>query len=266
MSDSKVFVPTMGSLHAGHLSLIELAKNYSSNIVVSIFVNPLQFENPKDLATYPRDIDGDALQARGAGATEIWTPTVKEIYPGAVEKISSGALGKMYEGAGREGHFDGVLTVVDRLFRHVQPQWAIFGEKDFQQLFIIKKWVKASGIPIEIIGAPLIRDVDGVALSSRNVRLSKDDRKTARVISRALRQATVERSIDSARDRLHDVLASEPGFKLDYAEIINDDNFEPATSARKGRALVAGWVNGVRLLDNMSMSAPGIREKQVRSK
>jgi pantoate--beta-alanine ligase len=266
MSDSKVFVPTMGSLHAGHLSLIELAKNYSSNIVVSIFVNPLQFENPEDLATYPRDIDGDALQARGAGATEIWTPTVEEIYPGAVEKISSGALGKMYEGAGREGHFDGVLTVVDRLFRHVQPQWAIFGEKDFQQLFIIKKWVKASGIPIEIIGAPLIRDVDGVALSSRNIRLSKDDRKTARVISRALRQATVERSIDSARDRLHDVLASEPGFKLDYAEIINEDNFEPATSARKGRALVAGWVNGVRLLDNMSMSAPGIREPQVRSK
>ena len=247
----------MGALHAGHLSLIDIAKNYSSEVVLSIFVNPLQFENPEDLATYPRDIDGDILQAREAGATEIWTPSVEEIYPGKVEQISAQEIGKIYEGAGREGHFDGVLTVVDRLFRHVKPTWAIFGEKDFQQLFIIKKWVKSAGIPIEIIGAPLIRDVDGLALSSRNIRLTKDDRKTARVISRALRQATAERSIDSARDRLHDVLASEPGFKLDYAEIINEDNFEPASSPRKGRALVAGWVNGVRLLDNMPMSAQG---------
>jgi len=147
-----------------------------------------------------------------------------------------------------------VLTVVDRLFKHVQPQWAIFGEKDFQQLFIIKKWVKESGLPIQIVAAPLIRDLDGLALSSRNARLSRDDRKAALIISRALKQATHERSLDSARNRLHDVLATEPSFTLDYAEIINEDNFEPATSPRKGRAIVAGWINGVRLLDNMPMN------------
>ena len=216
-------------------------------------MNPLQFENPEDLEKYPRDLEADIAKAKAAGATEIWSPTYEEIYPDNPEKISSGEIGKIYEGAGREGHFDGVLTVVDRLFRHVQPTWAIFGEKDYQQLFIIKKWVKSSGLPIEIIPAPLIRDIDGLALSSRNIRLSKDDRKAALVMYRALKQATHERSVEAARDRLHDVLVGEPNFKLDYAEIINEDNFEPATSARKGRAIIAGWVNGVRLLDNMAM-------------
>ncbi len=246
----------MGALHAGHLSLIDIAKQYSSDVVVSIFVNPLQFEDPDDLAKYPRTLESDSERALGAGASEIWAPTEKDIYPDEVQLIDAGAIGKKYEGAGREGHFDGVLTVVDRLFKHVQPTHAIFGEKDFQQLFIIKKWVRKSESPIEIISAPIIRDVDGLALSSRNTRLSAEDRKSALIISRALRQATHERSVESARDRLHDVLASEPSFELDYAEIINEDNFEPATSARKARALVAGWVNGVRLLDNMQMSVP----------
>lgn len=264
MELDKAFVPTMGALHAGHLSLIEIAKSFSQNVVVSVFVNPLQFENSDDLKNYPRDIDGDIAAAHSAGATEVWTPSYEEIYPGSVEKISAGDLGMKYEGEGRAGHFDGVLTVVDRLFRKVQPGWAIFGEKDFQQLFIIKKWVKASGLPIEIIGAPLIRDIDGLALSSRNIRLNRDDRKSALIISRALKQATHERSVDSARDRLHDVLASEPSFTLDYAEIINEDNFEPATSPRKGRAIVAGWVNGVRLLDNMPM-APQQQTQKVSS-
>ncbi len=255
MTHTKVLVPTMGALHAGHLSLIEIGKQYSREIVVSIFVNPLQFEDPQDLAKYPRSVESDSQQALLAGATQIWAPTVEEIYPDQVSVIDSGVIGRKFEGVGREGHFDGVLTVVDRLFKHVQPTHAVFGEKDFQQLFIIKKWAKKSKLGIEIISAPVIRDVDGLALSSRNVRLGADDRKTALVISRALRQATHERSVESARDRLHDVLASEPGFELDYAEIINEDNFEPATSARKSRALVAGWVNGVRLLDNMQMSA-----------
>lgn len=256
MSDthvSKAFVPTMGALHAGHLSLIELAKTYAEEVVVSIFVNPLQFENPDDLAKYPRDVEGDTEKALRAGATHVWVPTYEEIYPSEVVKLSSGELGRKYEGVGRVGHFDGVLTVVDRLFIPVQPDLAIFGEKDFQQLFIIKKWVKQSKLPIEIISGPLVRDADGLALSSRNVRLSPEDRKAALVISRALKQATHERSVETARDRLHDVLAGEPNFSLDYAEIINEDNFEPATSSRKGRALVAGWVNGVRLLDNMAM-------------
>ncbi len=256
MKQNKVLVPTMGAIHAGHLSLIEIAKNYSSEIVLSIFVNPLQFEDPDDLAKYPRSVEADTKLALGAGATEIWAPTIEEIYPEKVITLDSGAIGRKFEGAGREGHFDGVLTVVDRLFKHIQPTYAIFGEKDFQQLFIIKRWVKKSGMEVEVIAAPIIRDIDGLALSSRNSRLSTEDRKSALVISRALRQATHERSVESARDRLHDVLSSEPSFQLDYAEIINEDNFEPATSARKARALVAGWVNGVRLLDNMAMSVP----------
>ena len=250
---SRAFVPTMGALHAGHLSLIELAKKYSENVVVSIFVNPLQFENPEDLEKYPRDVDGDREKALSAGATEVWIPTYEEIYPGEIKKLDSGEIGKRFEGIGRGDHFDGVLTVVERLFKKVAPTHAVFGEKDFQQLYIIKKWVKEAKLPIEIVSGPLVRDTDGLALSSRNIRLNKDDRKAALVISRALKQATHERSVEVARDRLHDVLAGEPLFRVDYAEIINEDNFEPATSARKARALVAGWVNGVRLLDNMPM-------------
>lgn len=250
------FVPTMGALHAGHLSLIELAKKYSDEVVVSIFVNPLQFENADDLEKYPRDVEADTVKALGAGATKVWAPTLEEIYPGDIRKLESGDIGKKFEGEDRGDHFDGVLTVVERLFKKVMPTHAIFGEKDFQQLYIIKKWVKQAGLSIDIIAAPLVRDIDGLALSSRNTRLSKDDRKAALVISRALKQATHERSIEAARNRLHDVLAGEPNFTLDYAEIINEDNFEPATAARKGRALVAGWVNGVRLLDNMPMRMP----------
>lgn len=246
----------MGALHAGHSSLINIAAQRCTEVVVSIFVNPLQFENPDDLAKYPRQIEKDIELAKQAGATNVWTPSLEEIYPNEPEIISAGKIGNTFEGVHRFGHFDGVLTVVNRLFNLVKPEVAIFGEKDFQQLFIIKRWVKKSGMEVEVIAAPIIRDIDGLALSSRNSRLSAEDRKSALIISRALRQATHERSVESARDRLHDVLASEPSFQLDYAEIINEDNFEPATSARKARALVAGWVNGVRLLDNMAMSVP----------
>ena len=248
----RAFVPTMGALHAGHLSLIELAKNYSDEVIVSIFVNPLQFENKDDLAKYPRDLEADKKLAISAGATEIWAPTVDEIYPDDPSIISAGELGNKYEGVNRPGHFDGVLTVVDRLFKHVQPTYAIFGEKDFQQLFLIKQWVHLNKIPIEIICAPLIRDNDGLALSSRNARLGDQGRKSALVISRALRAARA--SLDPKTAML-EVLASEPGFTLDYAVLIDEESFEEAgTSTPNSRALIAGWVNGVRLLDNMQMS------------
>ena len=248
----RAFVPTMGALHAGHLSLIELAKSYSDEVVVSIFVNPLQFENKDDLAKYPRDLEGDKKLALSAGATEIWAPSVDGMYPDAPSIISAGELGNKYEGVNRPGHFDGVLTVVDRLFKHVQPTYAIFGEKDFQQLFLIKQWVHLNKIPIEIICAPLIRDSDGLALSSRNVRLGDQGRKSALVISQALRAART--SLDPKATML-EVLASEPGFTLDYAVVIDEASFEEATALTpNSRALIAGWVNGVRLLDNMQMS------------
>lgn len=249
LDDACAFVPTMGALHAGHTSLIKKAREYSDTVVVSIFINPLQFENKDDLAKYPRTPESDIELASQAGATHLWLPTVDEIYPGEVQKISAGALGDIYEGVKRPGHFDGVLTVVNRLFELVKPQWAVFGEKDFQQLTLIKS-IKTD---VEIIAAPTIRDADGLALSSRNVRLS--DTKAALVIYRALTAASKEKDIDSARTAMRDVLAKEDAFTLDYAEIINESNFEEAVqSDASKRAIIAGWVNNVRLIDNMSMN------------
>ena len=244
----------MGALHAGHLSLIKLARTYADEVVVSIFVNPLQFENPDDLAKYPRDLSGDSKMAIEAGATRIWAPSVEEMYPGEIKKISAGELGNKFEGVKRPGHFDGVLTVVARLFEEVRPSHAIFGEKDYQQLFLISRFVKENKLPIEIIAGPLIRDHDGLALSSRNVRLSTSGRLQALVIQRALHAAHHEKHLEHAGRILYAVLMEEKGFTLDYATIIDEETFEAPTSATtRFRALVAGWVEGVRLLDNMKM-------------
>ncbi len=244
--DNLAFVPTMGALHDGHLSLIRHARDLSDEVVVSIFVNPLQFENPDDLAKYPRDLEGDIEKARSAGATRIWAPIYDEVYPDQIERISAGAIGNIFEGIKRPGHFDGVLTVVNQLFKAVKPRYAIFGEKDFQQLFIVQRWVRENQIPVEIVPAPIVRESDGLAMSSRNVRLSAEDREAALVISRALRSGS--------RAQMHEILASEPAFTLDYAEIIDPQTFELATThTAEPRAIVAGWINGIRLLDNMAM-------------
>ena len=243
------FVPTMGALHAGHASLIKKAREYSDTVVVSIFINPLQFENKDDLAKYPRTPEFDIELASQAGATHLWLPQSNEIYPDEVQKISAGALGNIYEGVNRPGHFDGVLTVVSRLFELVNPEWAIFGEKDFQQLTLIKS-MKSK---VKIVAAPTIRDVDGLALSSRNIRLS--DRESALIIYRALVAASKEKNIDSARFIMKEVLATDESFTLDYAEIINEANFENASQNDESkRAIIAGWVNGIRLIDNMPMN------------
>jgi pantoate--beta-alanine ligase len=243
------FVPTMGALHAGHASLIKKAHEYSDTVVVSIFVNPLQFENKEDLAKYPRTPELDIELASDAGATHLWLPHVDELYPGEVTKLSAGPLGDVYEGVKRPGHFDGVLTVVNRLFELVKPTWAIFGEKDFQQLTLIKS-MKSD---VQIIGAPTIRDVDGLALSSRNVRLS--DRNASLVIYRALSAAINEESVEAARSVMVEILKSEDSFTLDYAEIIIEKNFEKAQQGDANkRAIIAGWVNGIRLIDNMPMN------------
>lgn len=245
-NDHLAFVPTMGALHDGHLSLIRHARELSDEVVVSIFVNPLQFENPDDLAKYPRDLDGDIEKARSAGATRIWAPAYDEVYPDLIEKISAGPIGNIFEGVKRPGHFDGVLTVVNQLFKAVKPRYAIFGEKDFQQLFIIQKWVRENQVPVEILPSPIIRESDGLAMSSRNVRLAPEDREAALVISRALRSGN--------RAQMYEILASEPAFSLDYAEIIDPRTFELATiHTAEPRAIVAGWINGIRLLDNMAM-------------
>jgi pantoate--beta-alanine ligase len=254
LADGCTFVPTMGALHAGHASLFQLAKTKSEFVVASIFVNPLQFENSKDLELYPRTPDRDIEIARESGITHLWLPQPSEIYPESVAKKAAGPIGEIFEGANRIGHFDGVVTVVSRLFDLLRPASAIFGEKDFQQLVLIKNLAKESYKNIEIIAAPTIREGDGLALSSRNIRLSESDRKAATVIYRSLLAAVDCEEIDSARDAMRQICSQEPLFKLDYAQIIDEENFAIATdSTSKQRAIIAGWLNGVRLIDNMQM-------------
>jgi pantoate--beta-alanine ligase len=243
-----VLVPTMGALHAGHQSLIKLGKNLGEKVIVSIFVNPLQFENKADLENYPKSFEQDLQMAQEAGATAIFSPSESDIYPGQIEKIEAGSVGDIFEGKSRPGHFSGVLTVVKRLFDLVNPKHAVFGEKDFQQLFLIKKMVNDLKLPVNIVSAPTIRDSSNLALSSRNSRLSGEDKKVAQVIYQALTQ----NNIDDARKLLEKV----DGFSLDYLEAIDEQSFKLATpDAKNKRLIIAGWVNQVRLIDNMAMGS-----------
>ena len=163
-------------------------------------------------------------------------------------KVSAGPLGEIFEGRHRVGHFDGMLTIVSRLFDYVKPNYAIFGEKDFQQLSIIKKWVKENGLAIDIVAVPTVRDSDGLALSSRNIQLTPEGRRSALIISRALH--------GRSREEMHRILATEPNFEVDYAEIIDEETFELALPETKSpRGIIAGWINGVRLIDNMRMGS-----------
>ena len=250
-------VPTMGALHQGHAELIHRARQLSQSVLVSIFVNPLQFDDPADLEKYPRTPESDIAIARQSGARVLWVPEYGEIYPGSIEKIDAGQIGTLYEGAMRKGHFQGVLTVVKRFFDLVHPTWALFGEKDFQQLFLIRAMVEELNLGIEIVAVPTVRQVNGLAISSRNIRLSPTDLEVALVISRALTNASQMESVDSMQQGLNQTLASEPGFRVEYAVIIDESDFSLATdSTLRKRGLVAGWVNGVRLIDNMPMTGP----------
>jgi pantoate--beta-alanine ligase len=180
----------------------------------------------------------------------VWFPEYEDLYPEGFKTLSAGALGDKFEGASRPGHFDGVVTVVDRLFAIAKPDKAVFGEKDFQQLTI----VKAMKSKVEIVAVPTVREFDGLALSSRNVRLSETGREVALVIHRALNAAKLAPSIEIAQEILNSTLATEPGFEKDYATIIDENDFSPANDQTKSRrAIIAGWVDGVRLLDNMPM-------------
>jgi len=241
-----VLVPTMGALHVGHQSLIKIAKTKGEKVLVSIFVNPLQFESNDDLVNYPKTLEQDINIAEAAGATAIFVPNEQTIYPGKIEKISAGEIGNIFEGASRPEHFTGVLTVVKRLFDLVKPKAAVFGEKDFQQLFLINQMVGKLKLPIEIISVPTIREKNGLAISSRNIRLDKNGEKIAEVIYRALSQPMIE--------QMRSEISKEPGFKLDYLEVIDEATFEMAEPDTKNkRAIIAGWVNQLRLIDNIPM-------------
>ncbi len=260
LADGCAFVPTMGALHQGHASLFKLAREKSDYVVASIFINPLQFEDQEELSKYPKTPDRDIELAKESGVTHLWLPTYEEIYPAGFTKHSAGALGDLYEGASRSGHFDGVVTVVARLFELVKPKTAIFGEKDFQQLTLIRKLVTELKSDIEIIAALTIRESDGLAMSSRNVRLNQTSRERSLVLYRALSAAALSLDLDTARTALQSVAGSQEGFDLDYAEIIDEQDFSKAIDATPNkRAIIAGWLNGVRLIDNMEMKLGDVR-------
>ena len=264
ISGKKVaFVPTMGSIHDGHLSLVALAKQNADLVVASIFVNPLQFTSTGDFVLYPRSEDSDARALNKAGVDLLFLPSVDEIYPDGNFKIteSAGEIGDTYEGASRPGHFDGMLTVVSRLFDIVQPDLAVFGSKDAQQLFLIRRMLSTQNPlgtrdPIEILEAPTIRDSKGLALSSRNKRLSKSQLQLALTLPDALAEAELAASrgggASSAYFSASSVFTASPEAKLDYLALVNPTSFEPIEEGFTGQALmiVAATVGDVRLIDN----------------
>ena len=256
-------VPTMGALHAGHCSLVERASAQCDLVVVTVFVNPLQFGDSDDIARYPRTLESDVELASAAGAGIVFAPSVKEMYPGfpaaVATTVSVAGLGDHWEGASRPGHFDGVSTVVAKLFAMAGRCRAYFGEKDFQQLAVVRRMVRDLSLPVEIIGCPTVRDEDGLALSSRNVRLSSDQRRVALVLSRSLRAgaALIARGEDRAQvieDAMARMVAEEPSVDLDYAAVVHADDLHGVTSVRPDvtiRLLIAATVGGVRLIDNL---------------
>lgn len=255
MGEKKIaFVPTMGALHQGHLSLVKEAKTLADQVVMSIFVNPTQFESVEDLAKYPRTLSEDILLAEAAGVDILWTPDVSEIYPDKYKLIDAGELGRIYEGHTRAGHFDGVLTVVNQLFEIVKPDFAIFGEKDFQQLFLLREFSKRTHPEIEIVSGKTIRENSGLAMSSRNVRLSPEQVNSALVISRALDKAGKKQSYAEMKSTALAELATELDFKLDYFAIVNPKSLLEVDESHIGpvQLLLAGWVGSVRLIDNLA--------------
>lgn len=250
------FVPTMGALHEGHLSLVRTAKEHCDVVVVSIFVNPIQFNNPDDLRTYPRTLDADCEKLQSVGCDMVLAPSVEEMYPEPVkETYNFGELEAVMEGPQRPGHFSGVAVVVRRLFEIVEPTKAFFGEKDFQQLAIIRQLVKQLPMNIDIIGCPVVRAKDGLALSSRNMRLSDRGRRIAPQIYATLQNAIPRshcKSVDEVKRYVIGSLECMQVFDIEYFEIVNDTSLQPITDWSEAQGIVgciAAWLDGVRLID-----------------
>jgi pantoate--beta-alanine ligase len=253
------FVPTMGALHDGHLSLVTLARERGAAfVVVSVFVNPTQFGPNEDFAAYPRDLDGDADKLRSVRADVVFFPDVETIYPpGAETRVSLDAIPKHLCGLDRPHHFGGVATVVTGLLNIVQPDLAVFGEKDFQQLQVIRRLVRDLHLPVEIVGAPISREADGLAMSSRNAYLSPDERRRALALSTALSGARAAadagvRDLRQLEAAMREVCEASGG-QVDYAAVVDPDTLDPATSL-PARALVAVRFGRTRLIDNTELS------------
>jgi pantoate--beta-alanine ligase len=252
------FVPTMGALHAGHLSLVERVRREADYTVMSIFVNPLQFGPREDLSRYPRPVQDDERLASESGVDVLFRPDVADMY-GEHRSVSvtAGPLGAKWEGASRPGHFDGVLTVVAKLFNIVQPDVSVFGQKDLQQAALVKAMVRDLDMPLSIVVSPIVREADGLALSSRNRYLSPEGRRSATGLSRALRAMARkfdegERSVSRLEDEGKRFLESDPGVVVDYLSIIDERTFENPEVAQSGNsAIIAARVGSTRLIDNM---------------
>ncbi|SDJ91812.1 pantoate--beta-alanine ligase [Nonomuraea jiangxiensis] len=251
-------VPTMGALHEGHRTLIREARVRADQVVVSIFVNPLQFGPSEDFSRYPRTFDTDLEVCRAEGADVVFHPAVEDMYdPSRQVSVSAGHMGTIVEGAVRPGHFDGVLTVVLKLFNLVRPDLAIFGQKDAQQLSLIRRMVADLDLPIEIVGAPTVREPDGLALSSRNRYLSADDRRVALALSRALRAGAAEFTVPgilaAARAELD---AAGPRLGVDYLVLVDPATFAEVSESYAGPAVlaVAARIGDTRLIDNVILT------------
>lgn len=255
-------VPTMGALHGGHRSLMRLARERADTVVVSVFVNPLQFGPHEDFDRYPRDLAADTAECAREGVDVVFAPAVETMYPTPpMVTVDAGAMGERLEGASRPGHFTGVLTVVSKLFHLVRPDSAVFGEKDAQQIALVRRMVADLDLPVEIVGAPILRDPDGLASSSRNVYLSDAERRSALALSRALRAGrdAAAEGPDAvraaARAVLDEAAGAAPAVELDYLALVDAATFTEAPSDHRGDAVlaVAARVGATRLIDNASI-------------
>jgi len=259
------FVPTMGALHEGHLSLVRLARGHADRVVASVFVNPAQFGPNEDFNRYPRQPEKDGAMLESAGCDLLFLPDVETLYPkGHATFVEPGGAAEGLEGACRPGHFRGVATVVTALFNLVRADVAVFGEKDAQQLAVVRQMVRDLSIPIEIVPGPTVREADGLAMSSRNAYLSPDERRAAAVLHRALRTAETavsqgERRGGAVRERLREVLNTEPLARVEYAEVVDAESFQPVETLR-GRLVLplAVRIGGTRLIDNIRLTAEEI--------
>ena len=266
MRGSVGLVPTMGYLHEGHLSLVRRARRSDDNVVVSIFVNPAQFGPQEDFEHYPRDPERDLLLLKAEGADVVFMPGAGEVYPSGFDGWEEvrGPLVERLESAARPGHFRGVTTVVARLLRIVQPDRAYFGQKDAQQLRVIRKLVRDLGLPVEVIGVPIVRDADGLALSSRNVYLSPEERGAALVLPRALALARRlvsdgERDANVVRNAVRELITGEPLVRLEYASVADEETLgELDTIDRVALLLLAARVGSTRLIDNTVLLPGGV--------
>lgn len=255
------FVPTMGYLHQGHLALVDEARRRADAVILSIFVNPLQFGLAEDLVRYPRDLPRDRALAAGRGVDALFVPTAATMYPrGSEIRVAPGPSADRWEGAARPGHFTGVLTVVAKLFHLVEPDLAVFGRKDVQQLTLVRQMVRDLDWPVDIIDVPTVREPDGLALSSRNAYLSPGDRSRAAVLSRALQAAHVAWSEGETRAaaieaRMRRELGSEPEVTVEYVSIVEPETLAPvATVDPRTVVAMAARVGVTRLIDNIEIS------------